>query len=48
MKLTAAQLAKKRKNDRESQQKSRRKAKEQIDTLQRQVRNRLFYNGLSY
>ncbi|KAF1935664.1 hypothetical protein EJ02DRAFT_310626, partial [Clathrospora elynae] len=37
MKLTAAQLAQKRKRNQESQRKLRQKTKDQIDTLQRQV-----------
>jgi hypothetical protein len=48
MRLTAAQLAQKRKSNRESQRKSRQKTKDRIDTLQRQVRNRPFNSKLSY
>ena len=48
MKLTVAQLIQKRKKNRDSQRKSRQRTKDQINSLQRQVRNRLFNGRLSY
>jgi len=48
MKLTATQLAQKRKKNRESQRKSRQRVKDQIDVLQRQVRNQIPNGRLSY
>jgi hypothetical protein len=41
MKLTATQLAQKRKSNRESQRKSRQRVKDQIDVLQRQVKKEI-------